>query len=231
MLRKIWENAMPQAAKRALVVRGGWKGYAPARVAGSLIAFLQGHGYVVAVSNDLDVYTHAVLMAGTDLIVQCWTAGSPTDDQIAGLRGAVESGAGYVGWHKGIVESFRGSASYLQFTGVQFVAQSPDIRSHAIRCVPISRDREIIAGLPAEVVVVDNQFWVLSDPYNDVLATTTIPARAADPWSDPVTVPAIWTRRWGAGRVFGCAPGHYAPALEIPEIRTIVERGLLWASR
>ncbi|WP_034261577.1 ThuA domain-containing protein [Actinospica robiniae] len=222
---------MSPVPKRVLVVRGGWKGYAPARVAGSLIAFLQGHGYVVAVSNDLDVFTHAVLMARTDLIVQCWTTGSPTYDQIAGLRDAVEAGAGYVGWHKGIVDSFGNSPTYLQLTGARYVAQSSNIHRHSIACDQASRDREIIADLPAQVAVVDNQFWVLSDAYNDVLATTTIPARAGDPWSDPVTVPAIWTRRWGAGRVFGCAPGHYAPTLEIPEIRTIVERGLLWASR
>ncbi|MBR7833318.1 ThuA domain-containing protein [Actinospica durhamensis] len=222
---------MSQAPRRAMVVHGRWKGHAPARIMGLFIAFLQEHGYVVAVSNDLDVYTHATLMARTDLIVQCWTTDPPGDDQIAGLRGAVEAGVGFVGWHGGGVESFPGSPAYLQLTGARFIAHPGGLHPHSIHLVPASRDHEIVRDLPPEIKVEDRQYWVLSDPYNEVLATTTIPARAGDAWSDPITVPAIWTRRWGAGRVFACSPGHHVPTLEIPEIRTIVERGMLWASR
>ncbi|NSL42985.1 ThuA domain-containing protein, partial [Streptomyces sp. 8P21H-1] len=67
--------------------------------------------------------------------------------------------------------------------------------------------------------------------YNDVLATTTQAAREWDPWHRSVTSPAIWTRRWGAGRIFVSTPGHRVEVLEDPNVRTIIERGLLWASR
>lgn len=221
---------MSQAAKRALVVRGGGRGHVRARGTALIIAFLQEHGYVVAVSTDLDVYTHAALMAGTDLIVQCWTTASPTEDQIAGLRSAVEAGAGLGGWPGAPLDPFRGSPAYLQLIGAQFVARR-EIHEHFLELVPDSGDCEITAGLPARLTIEDEQHWILSDSYNEVLATTTIPARAGDAWSRPITVPAVWTRRWGAGRVFVCVPGHHPPALELPEIRTIVERGLLWASR
>ena len=75
------------------------------------------------------------------------------------------------------------------------------------------------------------QYWLLTDPLNDVLATTTITPGPDDPWHRPVTSPAVWTRRWGAGRVFVCAPGHLLADLEVPAVRTIIERGLLWAAR
>ncbi|MBK0297070.1 hypothetical protein IAE22_35045, partial [Bacillus sp. S34] len=58
------------------------------------------------------------------------------------------------------------------------------------------------------------QYWVLSDEYNDVLATTTQEARDFDAWNRPVTAPAIWTRQWGEGRVFVSAPGHRLEVVE-----------------
>ena len=72
---------------------------------------------------------------------------------------------------------------------------------------------------------------MLTDDYNDVLATTTHPAREDQPWSREVTCPVVWTRDWGDGRIFVATPGHQPDILEHPSVRTIVERGLLWASR
>ncbi|MCU1534361.1 MAG: hypothetical protein JWR53_842, partial [Glaciihabitans sp.] len=46
-----------------------------------------------------------------------------------------------------------------------------------------------------------------------------------------VTSPAIWTRQWGAGRVFVSAPGHRLEVIEGSPVQTIIERGLLWAAR
>jgi hypothetical protein len=56
-----------------------------------------------------------------------------------------------------------------------------------------------------------------------------LPAHA--PWTEGATVPVVWKKRWGAGKVFYCSPGHGAGDFDVPEIRKIVERGLLWASR
>ena len=38
-------------------------------------------------------------------------------------------------------------------------------------------------------------------------------------------------RTAGAGRVFVSTVGHKLDDLEVPEIRTLTERGLLWAAR
>ena len=75
------------------------------------------------------------------------------------------------------------------------------------------------------------QYWVLSDGYNDVLATVTQEARAFDAWNRAGDLPAIWTRQWGDGRVFVCTPGHELDVLRNPDVRMIIERGLLWAAR
>jgi type 1 glutamine amidotransferase len=72
---------------------------------------------------------------------------------------------------------------------------------------------------------------VLSDDYIDVLATTTQQVREWDPWHRPVTSPAVWTRAWGSGRIFVCTPGHRVEILQVPEVNTMIKRGLLWASR
>jgi type 1 glutamine amidotransferase len=41
----------------------------------------------------------------------------------------------------------------------------------------------------------------------------------------------VWTRAWGKGRVFVATPGHSLPVLRDTSVRTIIERGMLWASR
>ena len=96
--------------------------------------------------------------------------------------------------------------------------------------MPDRRDHPIVAGLD-DFTLTTEQYWVLSDELNDVLATTTFPARDFDPWSRPVTCPAVWTREWGEGRIVVCTPGHRLDVVEHPSVRAIIERGMLWASR
>jgi type 1 glutamine amidotransferase len=72
---------------------------------------------------------------------------------------------------------------------------------------------------------------VLADALNDVLVTTTFAVTTETPWREPVTCPAVWTRRWGSGKVFVSTMGHKLEDLDLPQVRTLTERGLLWASR
>jgi type 1 glutamine amidotransferase len=68
------------------------------------------------------------------------------------------------------------------------------------------------------------------DPSNEVLVTTTFGGEHA-PWIAGTVMPVVWKRKWSQGRVFYCSLGHHASDLEVPEARTIVQRGMLWASR
>ena len=47
----------------------------------------------------------------------------------------------------------------------------------------------------------------------------------------PSPRPAVWTRLWGRGRIVVTTPGHTPDILEHPSVRTIIERGMLWATR
>lgn len=217
-------------SRSALVVRGGWDGHSPIEATDSFVPFLKGSGFDVVVSDSLDVYSDALLMAGADLIVQCWTMGTITNAQLVGLRTAVEAGAGFAGWHGGIADSFRNSSDYLHLVGGQFACHPRKFVDYTVEVVPEQADHPVVAGVSG-VSLHSEQYWVLTDGYNDVLATTTVPSLPGDPWVSPVVSPAVWTRSWGAGRVFVCTVGHKLEDLDVPEIRTVIERGLLWASR
>ncbi|MFJ2116356.1 MULTISPECIES: ThuA domain-containing protein [unclassified Streptomyces] len=214
--------------RRALVVRGGWEGHEPVRTTELFLPFLRDRGYTVQVSDSLDVYTDAALLAATDLVVQCWTMGSITPEQSAGLAAAVRAGTGLAGWHGGIVDSFRGDLGYQLLTGGQFLAHPPGFSDHGVTLVEERDGHPVTAGL-GDFRVHTEKYWVATDPLIDVLATVEF--AADEERSRPVTMPAVWTRRWGAGRVFVSAIGHKPDDFDVPEVRTLTERGLLWASR
>ena len=92
--------------KRALVVHGGWEGHVPVPVPASdrYVRVLKEAGFGVTVSDSLDSYLDEVLLAATDLVVQCCPMGTITSRQADGLSRAVRSGTGFAGWHGGIVE-------------------------------------------------------------------------------------------------------------------------------
>ena len=163
-------------------------------------------------------------------------------EQFEGLRAAIEAGTGFAGWHGGIADSYRNTSDYLHLVGGQFAChpgkhpdervgeQSDNYVPYRIEMLPTAADHPVTAGI-GDFDLVTEQYWVLADSYCDVLATTTQAAREWDPWHRPVTSPAVWTRSWGEGRVFVCTPGHDLETLDDPDVRTLVERGLLWASR
>jgi hypothetical protein len=176
------------------------------------------------VSDDLDSYLD---LDGTDLVLQCISMGEITGEQSKGLEAAVRAGTGLAGWHGGIVDSFRTSADYQFMTGGQFVSHPGGFVDHRIEVVS---DDPIVEGI-THFDLHTEQYYVHADPTNNVLATTTFRAHPDYPWIAGATMPAVWTRTWGDGRVFVCTPGHKLEDLEVPEVRTIIERGLLWASR
>jgi uncharacterized protein len=230
------------SSKRALVVRGGWPGHQPVEATDLFLPFLKDQGYDVQVEESPAVYADSDTMAATDLIVQSMTMSTIERDAVAGLRAAVEAGTGFTGWHGGIADSFRDSSDYLQLVGGQFAThpgKHPDERSdgpednyldYTVELTPLGREHPITAGLD-DFSLTTEQYWVLHDDLSDVLATTTHPAPPWHPWHRPVVSPAIWTREWGAGRIVVTTPGHSVDVLEHPAVRTVIERGMLWATR
>ena len=229
-------------SRRALVVRGGWDGHVPLEATDLFIPFLEASGFSVEVSDTNEIYADADRLAATDLVVQSVTMSEISDKALAGLRAAVEGGLGLAGWHGGIADSYRASSDYLHLVGGQFAthpSKHPDHRddpdtdnflTYVVETTELGRAHEIMAGIESFELTTE-QYWVLHDDLNDVLATTTHPVQSHHPWHRPVVSPAVWTRLWGEGRVFVATPGHSLDVLVDRNVRVIIERGLLWAAR
>jgi uncharacterized protein len=228
--------------RRALVTRGGWDGHHPVEATELFIPFLEAQGYEVRVDETPEVYADAEAMASFDVLVQSITMSTATREQIDGLRDAVRAGLGLTGWHGGIADSFRNSSDYLQLVGGQFAthpSKHPDevvgdetdnFLPYTIAFTEAGRAHPITAGIP-DFDLTTEQYWVLHDDLNDVLATTTHPAPPWHPWHRTITSPAVWTRSWGAGRIAVSTPGHSIDVLQHPHVRTIIERSIQWVSR
>lgn len=222
---------MDTGTRRALIVRGGWEGHSPAEATERFVPHLKEHGFEVDVHDGPEVYADADRLAATDLVVQCYTQGVATDEQVRGLSVAVARGTGLAGWHGGICDSFRASPDYLHLVGGQWAAHPGGFVRHDVEVRPEKANHELVTGLSPRWSLDTEQYWVLADGLNEVLATTTFQPAGDTPWREAVTCPAVWTRQWGRGKVFVCTMGHKLDDLDHPDVRVLIERGLLWASR
>jgi len=213
--------------KSALLVWGGWDGHEPRQCIDIFAPFLSEQGFQVEVSDSLDSYLDAERMRSLSLIVQCWTMGTITPEQERGLLEAVESGVGIAGWHGGMGDSFRGNPSYQFMVGGQWVAHPGGIVDYEVNIV--KPEDPIVQGL-RDFRMHSEQYYMHVDPSNEVLATTTFTGEHV-PWIEGCVMPVVWKRRYGRGRVFYTSLGHVAKDFEVEELRTIVQRGMLWASR
>lgn len=227
--------------KQALIVRGGWAGHDPVRATEVFIPGLEAAGFDLDIEDTPEIYADAAAMSRYDLVVQCVTIGSATVDEVEGLRQAIAAGAGFAGWHGGIIDSFRASTDYLQLVGAQFAAHPhapadrgrTDVeayRDYKVRFTQAGSAHPVTEGM-SDFDVSTEQYWVLTDDLIDVLADCVLVPGEGDEWPAPVTMPVVWTRRWGAGRIFVTSLGHTVDVLVLPEVRAIVERGMLWAAR
>jgi type 1 glutamine amidotransferase len=44
-------------------------------------------------------------------------------------------------------------------------------------------------------------------------------------------MPVVWKRHHGKGRVFYSSLGHVASEFQVPQMKTILRRGMNWAAR
>ena len=213
--------------KSALLVWGGWEGHEPKQCVDIFAPYLEGQGYEVEISPTLDTYLDADNLHAKDLIVQVVSMSTITDEQEKGLLTAIESGVGYAGWHGGIADAFRNNPDYQFMVGGQWVAHPGNIIDYEVNI--IDHEDPITAGLQ-DFKMHSEQYYMHVDPSNKVLATTTFSGDYL-PWIEGSVIPVVWKRSWGAGKVFYCSLGHVAKDFDVPEARTIVQRGMLWATR
>jgi type 1 glutamine amidotransferase len=213
--------------RKVLFVHGGWKGHNPEECRDLYVPWLQSIGAEVTVSDSLGIYSDSVFMSSIDLVVQIWTMGEITKDQLSGLLAAVRNGTGIAGWHGGIVDAFIRAQHYHIMTGGQFLEHPGGIIPYKVN---ITDHEDPITRNVADFAVNTEQYYMLVDPNIEVLATTTFSGDHM-PWLEGRTMPVIWKHQYGQGRVFVNTVGHNLADHAIPEFETTFKRGMVWAAR
>lgn len=212
--------------REALIVWGGWSGHEPEKGANIIGGMLEEEGFKVYIDNTTEAFADAAI-ADMSLIVPIITMSKIEKEELDNLNAAVRSGVGLAGYHGGMGDAFRDAVDYQFMCGGQFVAHPGGIIDYR---VDIARpDDPIMRGLTS-FAYRSEQYYMHVDPANEVLATTTFSGAHA-PWIEGAVMPVVWKRKHGAGRVFYSALGHVASEFEVPQMRTIMRRGLLWAAR
>jgi hypothetical protein len=210
----------------ALIVWCGWEGHEPEACAGIVRGLLESSGFRVRIETGTAAFADPAI-AELNLIVPICTMSRIEKPEAENLTRAVEGGVGLAGWHGGMCDAFRESVSYQFMCGGQWVAHPGGIIDFRVNIR--RQDDPVMAGI-RDFDYRSEQYYMHVDPSNDVLATTTFSGEHA-PWIAGVVMPVVWKRRHGAGRVFYSALGHVAKEFEVPEMRTILQRGMLWAAR
>ena len=213
--------------KSALLVWGGWDGHEPKECVERFVPFLEGEGFSVEVSDTLAVFEDELKMKALSLVTPCWTAGQLSGEQERGLLEAVKGGVGIAGWHGGMGDAFRGNTGYQFMVGGQWVEHPGGIIDYTVNIT--AANDPVMAGL-GDFEMHSELYYMHVDPSNEVLATIAVPGEPY-PWVEGCVMPAVWKRRYGAGRVFYSALGHVAADFDVPECFEIMKRGMLWASR
>jgi type 1 glutamine amidotransferase len=199
---------------KALVFGGGqihdWRGIQP-----QLVEAIKGCAGVeiTTAQEDLSILER---LDPYDVLVFHYTVGSITDGQRDSLSHWVASGKGFVGIHSA-ADSFRDDPDFRNFIGGYFVTH-PRYRDYQVSVA--KPDHPIMKGLEEEFVVKDEQYILDYDPRVEVLATAL--------WKGK-TMPVVWTKPHGKGRVCYIALGHDPAACQHPNFRTILLQAVSWS--
>jgi uncharacterized protein len=212
--------------KKALIFWGGWEGHEPEACSRVVDRMLREDGFATTIAQGTTVLKETDL-SRFDLIVPIVTMSKISKEEVKALTDAVEAGCGLAGYHGGAGDSFRDCTEYQFMVGGQWVAHPGDVIDYRVN---VTRpDDPVMAGIES-FSYRSEQYYMHVDPSNEVLATTTFNGDHAW-WIDGVTMPVVWKRKYGKGRVFYSSLGHKAHEFEAPQMATIFRRGMAWAAR
>ena len=212
--------------RRALIVWGGWEGHTPEACTGVISSLLESHGFDVTVSNTTSAYLDPGLNE-LSLIVPIITMSEIAKEEVMALTAAVRGGVGLAGFHGQMCDSFRKETEYQFMTGGQWVSHPGNIIDYRVN---VTRpDDPVMQGI-GDFDYRSEQYYMHTDPANEVLATTTFSGEHCG-FITGVVMPVVWKKIYGTGRVFYSSLGHTADEFKVPQMRSIIERGMLWAAR
>lgn len=215
--------------KKALIVWGGWDGHEPQQVAAIFANILEEQQFQVEVADTLDVFADAATLKDLDLIVPVWTMGQISQEYVQNISEAVQGGTGLAGCHGGMCDAFRSNVDWQFMTGGQWVAHPGN--DGVKYTVEIKQSSSPLVQGIEDFTVESEQYYLHVDPAVEVLATTRFPvADGPQRFNKAVDMPVVWTKRWGLGRVYYNSLGHHADIVEMPSVKELMSRGLLWAA-
>jgi uncharacterized protein len=212
--------------RRILYTYGGWTGHEPDQSVGLFKPWLEQEGAVVETFDNLEPYADAAYMEKIDLVIQVFTMATITGDQEKGLLQAVSSGCGLAGWHGGLCDSFRQNTEYQFMTGGQWVAHPGGVIDYSVKVT--DHDDPVTSGL-SDFDMHSEQYYLHVDPNMKVLATTRFGGEHA-PWIEGCTMPVVWKKMYGKGRIFYSSLGHVMKDFEVHQALEIMQRGIKWAA-
>jgi type 1 glutamine amidotransferase len=217
--------------RKALILRGGWEGHEPQKIAERFKNYLETENFEVSVADSLGVLQDLEGLKNLDLFIPVWTmcnADLPKP-YFEPLAEAVGSGVGLAGCHGGMCDAFRNHVLWQFLTGANWVAH-PGRDGIKYRVNIISKSNPLTEGIK-DFEVCSEQYYLQVDPANEVLAVTRFPTvKWYHSANGEVDVPQVWTRKWGHGRVYYNALGHHNDVFDLPEAWEMMRRGLLWAA-
>lgn len=210
-----------KSPKRALIFWGGWDGHEPKQVAAIFARQLRRNGFDVDVVDNQEPLLSYRNVRGYDLLVPLWTMGTIERKALTNVLKAVAGGVGIASIHGGMADSFRQETEWQFMVGGQWVAHPGGVIDYRVHIVdhadPITADLK-------NFDMKSEQYYMHVDPSNHVLATTTFEHNGC-------TMPVVWKRMWGKGRIFYSSLGHVAKDFKVREALKIITRGMLWAMR
>ena len=212
--------------RKAMIVYGGWDGHDPDLCASIVRGWLKAAGFDVRMETKTSAFLDPELPSYS-LVVPIFTMSKIEKPEALALCAAVASGVGLGGHHGGMCDAFRDSVDYQFMCGGQWVAHPGNIIDYRVNVT--KPDDPIMEGI-TDFDYRSEQYYLHVDPANEVLATTTVTGDHAA-WIDGVVMPVVWKKRYGQGRVFYCSLGHRAYELDVPEMKAMMQRGLMWAAR
>ncbi len=212
--------------KTALIVWGGWEGHTPERSANVVREILERNNFDVRVETSTNAFADPAITT-LSLIVPMITMSTIGKEEVAHLCDVVRGGVGLGGFHGLMCDSFRNETEYQFMTGGQWVSHPGNIIDYRVN---IAKPNDPVMQGISDFDYTSEQYYMHYDPAVEILATTTFDGTHCD-FIKGVVMPVVWKKRYGKARVFYSALGHTADEFAVPQMKTIVERGLLWAAR
>ena len=225
--------------KGRVLIYSGSTGYRHASIPASVAAvkaIAEKAGYIVDTSEDPEVFTAENLARYKVLVLDSnstdpkkpeseWFVGAKLD----ALQGFLKAGKGVIGLHAA-ADSHYNTGWYGQMIGGYFERHPKGTPKGVVTVVDAKHPAT--AKLPKTLERNDEWYYYKDfDPTVHVLVTVDPKSIGESGEADVNPNPLVWCHNFGGGRVFYSALGHVAAEFEHASMRTIIERGMLWAAR